>query len=555
MSRNRHLAWALAGAAVAVATHGAASAPPAVAQSRPNIAAAASSPSSAGLPRRGPAAHGGIDESDAAPDIAGPIPSDDPSREPDLREDDLEPRPRAGQRAIVRDGDLGGTGEPPLLRDGIVDIREPEAPQDGIDPTVVDTRDPEDYQAFENPPSPFDPLLFQIEETEPILDRRPRRLFAFEPYDPVGIRAGSFVLFPEVELAFDAYSNVFRSPAARSDTALAIRPTARLVSNWRTHALEFRTSGTLSSFNEFDSENERGYLVEARGRLDITRRTSLQAVASRELTQESRSAIDASSVGDRADLTTDRAALTLQHRFNRLTLQLRGSVTDQQYGDVAAGGIVMSNDDRDVLTTEQALRASWELKPTLFLFSEVAINQREYQRAAQSDGIRRDSTGERYRFGLSFGNTGQILRGEVSLGYGVQRPDDVRLADVGGILIDSNVAWRVSELTSLLFSARSDVSETTTAGSGGVFTHQVGVEARHAFRRHLIGTAGLAYTIQDYAGVAIDEREWRASLGVEYFLNRDAVLFGRFAHTALNSSQPATDYTSDEIRLGVRLRR
>ena len=89
MSRNRHLAWALAGAAVAVATHGAASAPPAVAQSRPNIAAAASSPSSAGLPRRGPAAHGGIDESDAAPDIAGPIPSDDPSREPDLREDDL----------------------------------------------------------------------------------------------------------------------------------------------------------------------------------------------------------------------------------------------------------------------------------------------------------------------------------------------------------------------------------------------------------------------------------------------------------------------------------
>ncbi len=528
---------------------------PSTAQTNPSIGSGATLPSGASALRRGQPSEPIVDESSVAPDLPSVIPGDDPSQDPDRGEDDDTPRPRAGQRPVLRDGDLTVPGEPPVLRDGIVETIEPEAPQDGVDPSLIDTRPAEDIDAFENPPAGYDPLLFQIEETEPILDRRPRRLFALEPYDPIGVRVGTFVLFPEVELGFDALSNVFRSPAPRADTSIAIRPSARLVSNWRVHALEFRTSGTLSSFTEFDSENEQGYLVEARGRLDITRRTNLQTTVSRELSQESRSAIDASSAGDRADLTTDRATVALQHRFNRLTVQLRGSVTDQQYGDVTAGPLTLSNADRNITTTEQAVRATWELKPTLSVFSEVAVNQREYERAAQTDLIRRDSAGERYRVGLSFGNTGQILRGEISLGYGIQRPDDPRLADINGILLDSNLAWRVSELTSLLFSARSDVSETTTAFSGGVFTHQVGVEARHAFQRQLIGSAGLSYTMQDFAGVAIDESEWRATLGAEYFLNRETVLFGRYAHTSFSSNLPNTDYSADELRLGIRLRR
>lgn len=525
--------------------------PPAHAQGQPS---ATSRPQGPSVPSRGQRAEPLVDESNAAPDIAGVIPSDDPSQD-QFQDDGDEPRPRIGQRTIILDGDLTVPGEPPVLRDGIVDVGEPEAPQDGVDPNNIDTRPPEDIAIFENPPAGFDPLLFQIEETEPLDDRRTRRLFTLEPFDPIGIPVGSFVLFPELEFGASAFNNLFRSPAARSDTSFDVRPSARLVSNWRAHALEFRTTGTLSYFTEFDSENESGYLAEARGRIDVTRRTNLQATASRELTQESRSAIDASTVGDRVDVITDRATLALQHRFNRLTLQLRGSVTDQQFGNTSTGNVTSQNDDRDLKTYEEAIRATWELKPTLFLFSELAINQRESERAAQSDNIRRDSKGERYRAGLGFGNTGQILRGEISLGYGVQRPDDPRLSNISGILIDSNLAWRLSELTSVLFNASSDVVETTTAGAGGVLTHQVGVEARHAFRRQLIGSAGLNYTLQDFAGVEIIETEWRATLGVEYFLNREAVLFGRFAHTIFNSTEPNTDYTSDEIRLGLRLRR
>lgn len=461
----------------------------------------------------------------------------------------------AGQRRALRDGDPVPTEGFAAPRDGIVLIGEPRGPADGADATQIDTRPPEDIAVFENPPAGFDAQLFQA-EVDPILDRRPERLFRFEPFDARGVRLGTFVLFPEAELGSTFYSNLFRSSQPRSDVAFDVRPTARLVSNWRAHALEFRANGTLNYFNEFTTENDRAYTLEARGRVDVSRRTNLESLVSRDVTQDSRSSINASAAAtSRADITTDRLAVALNQKFNRLGLQLRGSVAETDYGATAStGGGTISNRDRDVQTTEEAVRASWEFKPTLFGFIEAGFNQREYKVASLSDGIRRDSTGDRTRVGVSFGNTGQKLRGEASIGYGRQRPDDSRLRDIEGVIVDANLAYRLSTLTSVLLTARSDVTETTLAGSAGALSRQVGAELRHGFTRQLIGTAGLSYTLQDYAGVALTEREARSTLGMEYFLNREVTLFSRYQHTAFNSDDSTRNYNADEVRVGVRVR-
>ncbi len=494
------------------------------------------------------------DDTETTPDLPAIIPSDDPTRDPDER-DPIADGPGDGQRPVLRDGDLSWPQEPRAPVDGIVQRIEETPIRDGVDPLSVDTRPQEDIDAFESPPAGYNPLLFQIEDIPPIDDRRTRRLFLQEPYDPVGIRIGSFVLFPELEIGGSWYSNVLRSQNAQSDMALDLRPTARLVSDWKTHALEFRAASKLSYFSEFDSENDKGYQLEARGRLDITRRTNMQAFVSRDYSQESRSAIDANAAGDRSNLTVDKAGATFNQRFNRLSLQLRGTVGEYDYSDVMVGNTLQDNSDRDYRAYDGAVRTRWEFKPTLTGFVEVAGNQRDYSVVAQSDGISRDSTGQRYRIGAEFGQTSQILRGEISMGYGKQRPDDARLDPIEGMLFDANLAWRVTMLTTLSFNAHSDVSETTTAGSGGVFTRAFGVEARHAFQRQLIGTAGITYTMQDYQGVDIDENEWRGDVGLEYYLSRDAIIFGRYRHTIFETTSPSGDYTSDEFHVGLRLRR
>jgi hypothetical protein len=460
-----------------------------------------------------------------------------------------------GQRRAIRDGDLNSSEPEPVL-DGVITTGEPRPALDGADPTALDNRPPEDIAAFESPAAGFDPQLFQI-ELDPILDRRPAQLFRFEPYEARGIRLGSFVLLPEAELGGVFLSNVFKGPNARSDMALDIKPTARLVSNWRQHAAEFRATGALSYFNEFSTENDKSYALEARGRFDLSSRTNIEILTSRAVTQDSRSNINApSAAAARSDITTDVLALAFNHRFNRLSVQLRGSVTDADYAPVASvAGSTITNDDRDIRTTEEALRATWEFKPTLFGFVEAGLNQRNYKAVALSDGFSRDSNGERYRVGVSFGNGGQRIRGEASVGYAIQRPSNGRLADIEGFVFDANLGYRMSALTSFLLTAKSDVSESSLSGSGGALSRQVGIEARHAFRRNLIASAGLAYSVTDFSGVAQVEKEAKATLGLEYFVNREVTLFSRYLHTNFDSTDTTRNYNADEVRVGMRIKR
>jgi hypothetical protein len=498
-----------------------------------------------------------LDDTETAPDQPPIVPAGDPSLDPDdpLFQDASQPRP--GQRAVVQDGDLAQPDEGSLTRDGVIDVGEPLPIEDGLDPTQFDTRADEDLALFENRPAAPDPLLFQIEDIDPLnTDRRTRRLFEREPYDPVGIRIGSFIYFPETEVNGLATSNLFRRSDAISDVAAEISTDSRLVSNWSRHAVELRGTSLTSFHNDFPDEDNRAWAIEGRGRLDIARRTNLQGLLSHDVRQEGRGAIDASTTGDRADVTTDQAELAFNHRFNRLSLQIRGSIADNTY-EIADDPLSPTTgpNDRDTTVSEQAARATWEFKPTFAAFAEVEINQRRYDVAAVSDGFSRDSDGERTRIGIDFGSTGEILRGEVSIGYGVQNPDAAALSDVEGFLIDANVAWRLSDPTSILFTARTDLYDTNTANSAGVVARSFGVEARHAFQRYLVASAGLTYTTQDYDGVDIDETELRTALGLEYFVNREWILFGRYEHFDFRSNQTDGDWKSDDVRLGVRWRR
>jgi hypothetical protein len=461
-------------------------------------------------------------------------------------------RPR--RLPVPRDGDQASMLEPPGTGDGIIDLNRPN-PFTGEETfTQVDLRAPQDIAALVTGSAGFDPLLLQAEETNPVFANRPLAQFEPEPFAPLGVQLGSFTLFTSVEADGDYNSNLFASPVPLGDYSLEVRPAARLASNWSVHAVELRASGDLSFHDKYPTEDDRAYQVEGLGRLDVTRRTNLQGAISRDYAQESRNAINASSLGTRPNITVDRARAAFNHRFNRLSVQLRGGIVDTNYSTDVFDGVVRSNSDRDYTLYEEAVRPQWEFMPTLSLYSDVAFNQRDYSIPAFSDGIIRSSTGERYRLGVSFGTVGQFLRGEVSLGYGRQTPDNHVLEVIDGLLVDANLTWRPTPITSVLFTASTDVAETTTDDSGGVMERTYGLQARHNFQTRLVGIAGLSYFTRDFVGAGIHENQLTAATGAEYYLSRHAVLFGRYQHTVFDSTTPNSGYTVEEVQLGVRLR-
>ncbi|MFA5898389.1 MAG: outer membrane beta-barrel protein [Hyphomicrobium sp.] len=468
--------------------------------------------------------------------------------------DDEGPRRRA--IAMRQDGDpIPTLDESAAGADGVNDMGASIALLEGEeDITEADMRSAQDVRAFAAEPAGYDPLLLQADETNPVFSPSTFEGFAFDPYPPIGTKIGSFLLFTTLEANYDFNNNLFASPFPVGDSSLEVRPAARLASNWGRHALEFRASGDLSYHDRYSSEDNRAYLVEGLGRVDVTSRTNLQGLISHEFAQESRSAINAESAGTRPNIEVTRLRGAFNQRFNRLSVQLRGNIVDTSYSPNIFDNQVQNNSDRDYKLYEQAVRPRWEFSPYLFAFSDISLNQRDYSIAAYSDGILRSSTGERYRFGLSFGDVSQILRGNISLGYAHQELDNHELPAVDGMLIDADLAWLVSPLTVLQFTATSDIAETTTAGSPGVMERNYGFEARHSFTRYLVGSAGVGYMTRNFVGTDINEEQFTAAVGSEYYLNPWAVLFARYEHTDFQSSLPESSYTVEEVQAGVRLR-
>lgn len=557
VTRSDTMTRLLAGAAAMFAVGLAIDTTPAVAQSTNTATQVSPLPSRRADPQRRIPAPAPADDDDApaqpnvqriAPDGADPATAessdgqdgDDPAR-PQLRRN-MDGEPLVGQERPQAEDGIAATGEPdPLLRDGESDLNR-------------DPRTRADIGAFEKPAVGYDAVAFQI-ELDPILDRRPQRLARFEPYDPIGIRRGTWVIFPEIEFGAGATSNIRRNPSSQSAAFLDVRPTVRAVTNWRVHAVELKATGFVSAFSGFASESDEAFALEARGRYDFTRRTNLEALVSTQRDQEGRQARDAADAArDRTNYVTTRAAVAMNHRFNRLTVQLRGGITDYDYQPVVAlNGTTIDNAQRNFLQRETAARVTWQFKPTLMAFTDVSVNDRTYA-AAPGDGIKRDSSGYRAIAGLSFGNAGRNWRGEIGVGFGEQRPDDARLSSTSGVILDTNLAWWASDLTSLLFSARTDFNDSTTVGQSGSVVRSAGVELRHAFRRHTIGTASLKQTLTDYKGAPLTERGTTAELGVEYFLNRSTTLYSRYSHVWFDSSAANADYRVDTIRFGVRIR-
>ena len=498
-------------------------------------------------------------ESEAPPPVRfRPMAVDEPPREdaaPSSTEDEPVVTP-SGVRPAVRDGEPGVQLEPEAVTDGVVEEPEAYRNPDGEDPVLWDSRSPEDTEVFERPPAGHDERAFGV-ELAPLEDRRPFYLYRFEPWDPRGIRVGSFTVYPQADIGAAYVSNLFRTKPARPDAALEFRPTIRALSNWTAHALELRATAGLSFFDDYPKEDDRAYALEARGRLDVTRRTQVAGSVRHEVIQEARGTLESRLRGtSRADVTTDEARLQLDHRFNRLGVQLRGVTLQRSYDDTfAADGSQQSNRDRNLRATEEAIRLSWMFKPTFIAFAETGLNQRRFEAGAIVDGIKRDSDGERYRLGIGFGNTSQMLRGEVSIGYGRQTPLDMRLQSIDGMVVDANVAWRLSALTAVLLRGSSDVIETTTLSSSGGLTRRAQVEVRHAFLRPLIGTASAGLSSTTYQGIMINEKLTELALGLEYYLGPEAVIYGRVQHSELRTNATTGDWSSDEVRVGLRLRR
>ncbi len=377
---------------------------------------------------------------------------------------------------------------------------------------------------------------------------------ADDPYAPIGIRAGSFLLYPSITVALGYEDNPSQAENPGSGALYGhLRPRFEFRSDWSRHSLSGTVEATRRRYLSGSEEDRPSLNSVVDGRLDASADTALEGQLRLTLDTE---ATGSDSVPDtalsRPQTVATGATLGVTQQLGRLSLRLRGTIDRNTYEDVPlSGGGKLSGAVRNRTAMGAQLRASYEITPGMRPFAEIEVDRRVYDETASED---RNSTGLAGRVGTTFEVTG-ILNGEASIGYGRRSIDDPALPELRGLLIDSSLVWEASALTTLTLTADTTFNETTLTGASGAQATTLGLAVRHSFRRNLIATAALSTTWADFQGTDRKEATLNGALGVEYRLTPSLAVTADFTHTRFDSNAAGADYTANAIQVGLRLQR
>jgi hypothetical protein len=390
----------------------------------------------------------------------------------------------------------------------------------------------------------------------PVIEGRRRRAIDANPYDPVGLRPGGFIVFPTLDLGIGYDDNALRRTApARKQGSMFYSANAglRAQSDWSRHELTADLRGGYTWFAGVDNADRPTGQGRIGLRLDATRDTAVN--------MELRGSIDTESPGspNLSDRVVNRpvtyqtgASLGVTQRWNRFLVSGTVLVDRADYADgKLSNGSSFSQQDRNYTQYAARGRMAYEVTPGLVPFAEVQVDTRRYDQNLNS-GFRRSSDGVSGRAGTSFEIT-RTLVGEISAGYGIRRFDDPRLTELRGPIVDGALTWIVSPLTTLRLRGVTQFEETTIADAAGGLTRRISAELTHAFLRNLVFNAQASFSVTDFQGISRKDDTFRAGMGLDYSLTRNLVARASVTHERTTSNAPGNNLSANVFLFGLRL--
>lgn len=341
-------------------------------------------------------------------------------------------------------------------------------------------------------------------------------------YSSEGLRRGAFLINPGFAIGADGVSNVFASAAEdETDIALTLMPSLAIDTTWSRHALNMGGDVTRRQFFEFDNESVWNWSLEAGGRLDISRATSLSPqIGYQSLTEARTEAGFASETLNPIEYSNFRALVAGRHEMGRILLSGEIGLRELDYDDEPAGGNrLIDQDFRDYTQYEVMARVDYAISPDTAVFGRIRPNTRDYDLEPPQASLDRDSDGYTVDVGADF-DIGGVARGLFSVGYTNQTYTDAALDDVSGLSVEGQVEWFPTQLTTVTFKAGRSVEESPLGDSGGFFRTAGGARVDHELRRNIVLSGGFDVVEDDYLDLSRVDERLTVDIGANYILNR-----------------------------------
>jgi hypothetical protein len=414
-----------------------------------------------------------------------------------------------------------------------------------------------DDQISASMPPPGTPPLNTLPLGTPA--QRPLPLAEGNPYAPVGIRGGSFMFFPAVELSSGYASNPQAVPGGPGSAYFVVAPELQVQSNWSRHSLTADIRGSYTDYADSDftpSLNRPYFNSKINGRIDATRDTQI-VLENRVLvtTDNPGSPNLAAGLATLPIDTTVGGTLGVIQNFNRLSVTVKGTVDRSMYdASRLTDGETSGNADRNFDQYAGIARIGYELNPGFKPFVEVQQDTRLHDEEFDRSGLQRNSEGTSAKLGADIDLFGS-LKGEIALGYLNRTYQDPTLPAISGMTADGALIWQPTALTTGKLTASSVVNESILPGVSGSFSRDVNLEVDHAFRRWLIANLMVGYGRDEYVGITRDDNRYFVAGGLQYIFNRGMSIKGELRQDWLTSTAAGVAYTSTSALLTLRLQR
>lgn len=375
-------------------------------------------------------------------------------------------------------------------------------------------------------------------------------------YEPLGIRAGSFLLLPSLEVTGGASDNIDSTTKGKAGGFYRIAPEVILRSNWSRHQLESTLKGSYKGYPWSDTADDPNLTTTTTVRLDLRDSTTLDLEGGYTLDRESSSSADVAPGTETTALVHQlRGAAGLTQQFGRLGVTGKGSIDRTFYtGGTRVGGGALDSETRNNSLLTASLRTSYEVSPAFKPFVEGALLERVYDEARDASGYRRDSSGYEAKVGAVI-DLGAKLHAEGALGWHYEELRDSRFDPLEGLIAEASLVWSPSRLTTVTLSGETAFEPTTLVDSSGSTQYSGDIKIAHSLRRNLEVDAGLGLALRTYQGSGDEDVTMTGTAGLAWSLNRNLALTARYSYENLQSNRPGADYSANSIEVGLRMRR
>lgn len=374
-----------------------------------------------------------------------------------------------------------------------------------------------------------------------------------DDYSPRGIRAGSFMFYPKLELTETHNDNLYAvSTGKTSDWVTDILPTLKLDSDWNNHSLKLKAKADVRRHKNQSAEDVEEFGLSADVRLDVKEETEINLGASQDWKTEERSSPDDSGGVNPGEYTKQSLDAGFSHQPNRVSISLDGTYDKSNYDDTTgATGTVTDNDDRDRTKREGTIRIGYEIVPEYEAFVTASYNDINY--VTDTDDVsgtvlNRNSDGYKIHVGTAIDLSG-VLDGDAAIGYMAQNYTDASLLDPSGWSADVSLTWTPTELTKVKGTLSRSIDETTTSSVSSLVNTAYGVTVDHELRRNISLGAGVKMSSNDQQGSTTSDDTLTLSANVDYKINRNFYAGADYQRKDKDSTTNTSDYLENVFKI------